>query len=132
MIDKIRDWLCPSVKLLAASREKVYELMDEGLSLKVTNSKLHSKLQKLEDILADKKSSEATIYNELAVSAHAVHRYKERINNKLTNADVSKMLYKALIRQLYTMDTLQDGRYSLFKGVVGVVKDKTLVTVLKG
>jgi len=123
MIDKLLDWICPS-------RAKLEEY-EATLLICSARIKFHKEnIQRLEDLLADKKNEATTTYNELSVSAHAIHRYRERCKGKGTDEEIRKYLYKGLIRQLATMDTLPNGHYTLYKGVTGRIENNTLVTVI--
>ncbi len=123
MFNKLLNKLCPSRAIVPA--------LELAIANYVTDIEQQRKLiQKLEDIIANKKTIAATTVDKLSVSSHAIHRYRERHKGKGTDDDISKMLYKALLEQLASMDTLPDGKYPLRKGVIGVVKDNTLVTVL--
>lgn len=123
MIDRLLNWLCPSRAKLEG-----YEATTIICSARVKSHK--EKIQRLEDLLADKKNGATTTYNELSVSAHAIYRYRERCKGKGTDEEIRKYLYKGLVRQLATMDTLPNGHYTLYKGVTGRIENNTLVTVI--
>ena len=123
MINKLLDWLCPSRKQVVAYQSEAIGFINEIAFYKTT-------IQRLEDILAAKKNESTTTFEELSVSAHAIHRYRERCKGKGTDDEIRKYLYKGLIRQLATMDTLPNGHYTLYKGVTGRIENNTLVTVI--
>lgn len=123
MWNKLLDFLCPArvqLDLMQSNTKRLIDAINE-YSIKVSN---------LEGALTDKLTMFSKESNKLSVTSHAVHRYKERYKIKASDEDVSKELTKLLIQQLYTMDTLPDGKYTLKKGVVGVVKNNTLVTII--
>jgi len=108
---------------LSIANELIAILLEEAETSRV-------QIQKLQDVIANKKTKLATTVDKLSITAHAIHRYRQRHNGKGTDEDISKMLHKCLLNQLATTDKLQDGEYVLKKGVVGVVANNTLVTVL--
>lgn len=116
MIKRLLKWLCPST----------YKLASAELAL-ATQLKT---IQRLEDIISNKKSQLSTTIDKLSITSHAIHRYRERHGGKGSDQDIERMLYKCLVQQLHCMDTLPDGTYDLRKNVKGVVSNNTLVTVL--
>ena len=123
MFNTLLDFICPARKALRAYKK----LLDDSLDI---SAKLAAKLQRLEGVLAEKKSKLTTTIDSLHVTSHAIHRYRERHKGKGTDDDIRKMLYKALIRQLATMNSLPDGKYQIAKNIWGQVINNTLVTVL--
>ena len=93
---------------------------------------LQTQIHSLENTLAKIKVNKATVIDKLSVTAHAVHRYRERHNDKGSDEEIYTMLYKALIKETQKLDTLPDGIYTLRKGVAYQVINFTLVTVLPG
>ena len=89
-----------------------------------------SRIASLEDIIANRMTAKATTANKLSVSSHAIHRYRERHKGSGTDTEISKKLYKLLLQQLATMDTLPDGEYILERNVRGIVQNNTLVTIV--
>lgn len=89
-----------------------------------------SRIATLEDIIAHRMTAKATTANKLSVTSHAIHRYRERHKGSGTDTEISKKLYKLLLQQLSTMDTLPDGEYILERNVRGIVQNNTLVTIV--
>jgi len=123
MFKKLLAMICPMPKAQIELEFKLQTLNNE-----LRNQRIQ--IQSLTDTLANKMTKASSGISKLAVSAHAVHRYKERHNAKGNSAEISKTLLKYLIEQMATMDTLPDGKYPLTKNVIGVVSNQTLVTVL--
>ena len=123
MLSKLLDLLCP---LRVAYRDSTKAVKQTAETLKV----MSIKLQHQEDLASNTKTIFTDEVSKLAVTSHAIHRYRERHKGKGSDDEISRMLFKLLIKQLYTMDILPDGKYSLKKGLVGVIKGNTLVTVL--
>ena len=123
MFNKILNIICPSRKQAATLYQKLQEIEQ-------INEQYRQRIQKLEDTIAAKKTTFATTIDKLSVTSHAIHRYRERHKGKGTDKDIERMLYKCLLQQLATMDTLPDGEYTLRKNVKGRVINNTLVTIL--
>jgi len=123
MLTKLLEFVCPSLK-------RVKQL--EGIIEYITqiDEEKRVQIQRLTDTLANRKAVLTTTVDKLAVTSHAVHRYRERHKGKGSDEEISKMLYKCLLEQLATMDTLPDGTYDLRKNVKGIISNNTLVTVL--
>ena len=123
MINKLLDLICPARKRVS-SLEGIISYITE-----VDESK-RLQIQRLEDVLAHKRTELASTIDKLYVTSHAIHRYRERHNGKGTDDDISTMLYKCMIQQLATTDTLMDGTYDLKRGLRGRIQNNTLVTIL--
>jgi hypothetical protein len=127
MFKYIQRLLCPHMVGLEHRLTEATALIEE---LTINVNLLRARNADLNDMVSDKLSARATSANKLSVSAHAIKRYKDRYNSKASDDEVSKKLYNALLKQLGSMDTLPDGKYSIDKGVTGVVQNHTLVTIL--
>lgn len=93
-------------------------------------STLNKLVDSLEMTIASNKTDTAKYIDKLHVTSHAIHRYRERHKGKGTDKEISDMLFKLLLEQLRSMDTLPDGEYVLKRGVVGVIVQDTLVTII--
>lgn len=123
MWNRFLDFICPVRIRLQSKLQFIEHLLS-------TIESLEANINKLEDVIATNKTTFTTEISKLAVTSHAIHRFRERHKGQGTDEDISKMLTKLLMQQLYTMDKLQDGQYTLKKGIVGVVKNNTLVTII--
>jgi len=123
MIEYIKNLICPANKQVVTLNQAVKDIV-------YTNELSRLRVQKLEDTLAQRKSDLTTTVDKMSVTNHSIFRYRERHNGQGSDEDIRKMLYKALLQQLTTTDTLQDGKISIRKGIYGVVKDHSLVTIL--
>ena len=123
MKNKLLYWLCSKFSLYT-------NLVDIVAQLHTQTSLDVNRITMLEDIIANRMTAQATTANKLSVSSHAIHRYRERHKGSGTDTEISKKLYKLLLQQLATMDTLPDGEYILERNVRGIVQNNTLVTVV--
>jgi len=123
MLNKLLDYLIPE-------RVELRILIQSLDDMSKTVETQRIKIQKLEDTLSQQKTKYATEASKLAITSHAVHRYRERCGGTGTDDEIYKMLMKLLLQQLYTMDRLPDGGYDLKRGVRGTVVNNTLVTIL--
>ena len=123
MFDSILNFICPF-------RRKIIELTYELEQIRAINERYRQRIQKLEDVISAKKTKLSQTIDKISITSHAIHRYRERHKGKGTDEDIARMLYKCLLQQLATMDTLPDGEYVLRKNVKGRVINNTLVTVL--
>lgn len=98
-------------------------------TLKTINEKQKHKLQHYEDLLANK-NAKAVAAQQLYVTEHAIHRYKERIGFNGSDDELRKMIYKLTLRHLATMDKLPDGHYKINDKAAVRVADNTIQTVI--
>ncbi len=128
MLSSILDFLCPARVSL---RIAVALLADKEELLSTQRGRLRPfRLQQMKDLAATNKTLFTDFVSKLSATSHAIHRYRERHKGKGTDKEISKMLFNLLIQQLNATDRLQDGRPPLKKGLVGVIKDNTLVAIL--
>ncbi len=98
-------------------------------NVKQANRDLHTKLQRMEDLLANRNAS-AVLVQSLTVSQHAIFRAKTRLKYAGSDDDIRRRIYKLTMRNLATMDSLPDGEYELDRNAVCRIKDNTVTTVL--
>jgi len=123
MQNRLLYWFCSKFSLYT----NLKSLVDQLSAKIVLNA---SRIATLEDIVANRMTAKATTANKISVSSHAIHRYRERHKGLGTDTEISKKLYKLLLQQLATMDTLPDGEYILERNVRGIVQNNTLVTIV--
>lgn len=95
-----------------------------------TIKKQNTQIQLYETMLANKNAA-ATIAQSIYVTDHAVHRYIERVNNRIQPEEARKLLYKRTLALLKTLDKLPDGNYEITKDTSVRIKDNTVCTVIK-
>lgn len=114
-----------------ASLEDIIAIYAKDLEeANLTQSRLKSNVNALAETLAYIKVNKATPIDRLSVTAHAVHRYRERHKAKGTDAELYKELYKAVVRETANLDSIPNGVYTVRTGVALQVVDETVVTVL--
>jgi len=98
-------------------------------SLQLKYDALQISEQRLADMLANKNGG-AVLAQSLTVSQHAIYRSRERLNYVGTDDEIRKRIYKLAIRNLATLDKLEDGAYQLDRNSEFRVKDNTVTTVM--
>ena len=76
------------------------------------------------------KNANAVSAQQLYITKHAVHRYRERIGFTGSDKDLREYIYKQTIKHLATMDKLPDGHYKIDSRAAVRVADSTVQTVV--
>ena len=139
------DELTEKVSSLLLEINELYRINDDrGTMIFEKNSQIQEKNREIKELQAALESKEVindeqveklvslpigSWQERLVVSNHAISRYKERINLKLSNDDIYRKIKKMFVKQFINMDKIDDGTYTLEKNVTCRIKDNTITTI---
>jgi regulator of replication initiation timing len=129
-IPNIFKHLMPWLKKIEELEDLVETKTSTIMFLVETNQELTQKIEELTTTLSEELAGKQTEAGKISITQHAIHRYRERCNGIGTDDDIRKFLLKGILKHLGATDTLSDGKYSISKGIIAIIQDNSVVTVI--